>query len=324
MIPLRDTIRSRTFPVVNSLLITANVLVFLWQLANTQRLNEIFVLYGIVPLRYSDPSIAAHFSGWEQALPFLSSMFLHGGWFHLLGNLWFLYIFGDNVEERLGHLRYLAFYLLCGFSAGAAHLATNWHSPLPTIGASGAVSGVMGAYLIFFPHARVLTVVPIFLLFPVFEVPAPFFLVYWLGIQLVSGLFTAAEAGGTAWWAHVGGFVAGLLFGKLLDVLPRAGLDRRLDPRTERRSPPKIQPLGPPPAAGVADGGAVLWLTPREASLGTRKWVTLPVGQGRRAFWVATPAGVKDGEEIRLHGRTLPPEYAAEGFPVRVRVGLQR
>ncbi|MBP7868014.1 MAG: rhomboid family intramembrane serine protease [Acidobacteria bacterium] len=321
MIPLRDTIRSRTFPVVNTALIAANVLVFLWQLANTHRLNEIFVLYGIVPLRYADPSVAAHFTLWEQAFPFLSSMFLHGGWFHLLGNLWFLYIFGDNVEERLGHLRYLAFYLLCGFSAGAVHLFTSWGSPIPTLGASGAVSGVMGAYLIFFPAARVLTVVPIFLLFPVFEVPAPFFLVYWLGIQLVSGLFTSAEAGGTAWWAHVGGFGAGLLFGKLLDVLPRVGLDRRLDRRTVRQAPPRLQPLGtPPPGPGDGAGEAVLWLTRREADLGARKWVILPVGQGRRAFWVATPAGVRDGEEIRLHGRTLPPEYASEGFPVRVRV----
>jgi hypothetical protein len=137
-------------------------------------------------------------------------MFLHGGFLHLLGNMWFLYIFGDNVEDRLGPSRFLAFYILSGMAAALIHLVTNWHSPLPTIGASGAIAGVMGAYFLLFPRARVLTMVPIFFFPLLFELPAIFFLGYWVLIQFFYASVSGGQAGGVAWWAHIGGFIFGL------------------------------------------------------------------------------------------------------------------
>ena len=209
MIPLRDTVRSKNFPAVNTALIVVNVIAFLWQLSQGPRLEDVFFLYGIVPLRYSDPSVSAHFTSFQQVLPFVTSMFLHGGIFHILGNVWFLYIFGDNIEDTLGHIRYLAFYLLCGVTAGLVHLFTNWGSKIPTIGASGAIAGVMGGYLLLYPRAKILTLVPIFFFFQFFEIPAFVFLGYWLFIQVSSPANFSSGAGGVAWWAHVGGFVSG-------------------------------------------------------------------------------------------------------------------
>ncbi|NIO03048.1 MAG: rhomboid family intramembrane serine protease, partial [Proteobacteria bacterium] len=180
MIPLRDTIQSRNYPVVRNALIAVNILVFLWELFRGPDLQRTFTLYGIVPVRYSNPEIALHFSFFEQIVPFFTSIFLHGGFFHLLGNMWFLYIFGDNVEDRLGSFRFFVFYLLSGFAAGLIHLVSNWNSQLPTIGASGAIAGVMGAYFLFYPRARILTMVPIFFFPFFFELPAFFFLGYWI------------------------------------------------------------------------------------------------------------------------------------------------
>src|SRR4030042_1355201 len=154
MIPIRDAVRSSHFPIVNVLIIVLNVLAFLWQLAQGPHLEQTFFLFGIVPARYSNPDISAHFTAFQQVLPFLTSMFLHGGIFHILGNMWFLYIFGDNIEDRIGHFRYLVFYFLCGITAGLVHLFTNWGSEIPTIGASGAIAGVMGGYVFLFPRDR--------------------------------------------------------------------------------------------------------------------------------------------------------------------------
>jgi hypothetical protein len=164
--------------------------------------------------------------------PFLTVItctFLHGGWLHLIGNLWILYIFGDNVEDRFGHLGYLVFYLACGFLAGLAHLITNLDSATPTVGASGAIAGVMGAYFFFHPHARVLTLVPVFLFYQLVELPAFVFLGFWFVLQFFSGTFALAggAASGVAWWAHIGGFVVGYAIA--------ASLDRaRLTPGTAR------------------------------------------------------------------------------------------
>ncbi len=144
MIPIRDAIRSENFPVVNLLIIVLNIFVFVWQLTQGPHLKEALFLYGIVPIRYSDPSLSVQFSQFQQWLPFLTSMFLHGGFLHILGNMWFLYIFGDNIEDRIGHIRYLIFYILCGVAAGLIHLFTNWGSKIPTIGASGAIFGRYG------------------------------------------------------------------------------------------------------------------------------------------------------------------------------------
>ncbi len=302
MIPIRDAIRSKTFPVVNAMLIGLNILVFLWQLAQGPRLKEALFLYGIVPLRYSDPALSQQFTAFEQWLPFLTSMFLHGGFLHILGNMWFLYIFGDNVEDRLGHIRYLLFYLLCGFAAGFVHLVTNWGSSIPTIGASGAISGVMGAYLLLYPRSRIMTLVPIFLFLQFVEIPAFVFLGYWILIQLLSASVTPRNVGGIAFWAHIGGFVAGLIFVKLFDWIPRTGIGHDLRRYTERHTTPRLQSISPIAYPDDLDVHGVLMLTPREARYGARKLISLPQGLRRRNVIVTVPPGVEDGTRLRLRG----------------------
>jgi len=214
MLPLRDTIPSRRAPLVVWLLVLVNALAFAFELSLPHGELEAFIArYGVVPVRMG---LDAH--GLPTAplayLPLLTSVFLHGGWLHVLGNLWVLWIFGDNVEDRMGHGRFLAFYLLCGILAGAVHVYFSPESPVPTIGASGAISGVMGAYLVLFPRAKVITLIPI-LFYPLFvELPAFVFLGLWFASQLLSGtlsLVAPEEAGGIAFLAHVGGFVAGVL-----------------------------------------------------------------------------------------------------------------
>ncbi len=304
MIPIRDATRSQTFPVLNVLLIALNVLAFLWQLSQGQRLEEAFFLYGIVPARYSDPSIAAHFTVFQQVLPFFTTMFLHGGFLHILGNMWFLYIFGDNIEDRLGHLRYLIFYLLCGVAAGLVHLVTNWNSKIPTIGASGAISGVMGAYLVLYPRARVLTLIPIFFFFQFVELPAYIFLAFWFLMQLLSAGMASggAEVGGVAFWAHVGGFVTGLLFVKVFDWIPRTGLDNRLKPYTERQTTPRLQTVLPQALGDELDVYGTLAVSRKEALQGSRKMISVPEGLRRRSVMVTIPPGVEDGTRLRLKG----------------------
>lgn len=201
MIPLKDVIPSRTFPLVTVALIAINVIAFLFQLSLPDRLGDRFLYeYGLVP---------AYFS-W---LTLLTSMFLHGDWVHLLGNMLYLWIFGDNVEDRFGHGRFLVFYVLCGAVAALVQTAFGPASRLPMVGASGAIAGVLGAYLVMFPRSRVLTLVPIFFFIQLIEVPAVLLLGVWFAFQLLSGLGTLAAArgdiGGVAFWAHAGGFAAG-------------------------------------------------------------------------------------------------------------------
>ncbi|HYS18173.1 MAG TPA: rhomboid family intramembrane serine protease [Candidatus Binatia bacterium] len=230
MIPLRDSIPSRSWPVVTYLLIGLNVWVFLYELALGPDLEAVIQAWGFVPADYF---ALARVPGAEvdRYLPLLSSMFLHGGWLHLIGNMMYLWIFGDNVEDRIGHLRYLLFYLLAGLGAALVHAHLHPQSAVPTIGASGAISGVLGGYLLLFPHARVLTLVPIVFIFvQIVEVPAVIYLGFWFLIQLVAGTLAFAladAAGGVAWWAHVGGFTVGLILVPLL-------LRRRSYPRAWR------------------------------------------------------------------------------------------
>lgn len=204
MIPLRDTHRSQSRPWVVMGLIAINLLVFGVELATPPAaMRALFEQWAMIPDRFVWYTVGTY-------------MFLHAGWLHLIGNLWFLWIFGDNVEDALGPGRFLGFYLICGVAAGLVHLATNAASPVPTVGASGAIAGVMGAYLVKFPHSRILTLVPVIIFFTTIEVPAVFMLLYWLLIQVVSGAWAAGQSvssGGTAWFAHVGGFVAGALLG---------------------------------------------------------------------------------------------------------------
>lgn len=223
MIPLRDDIPARRVPLVTWGLIAVNVLVFLYQLGLAPReLDALIKLRGLIPARYSHPDLAAN-AGFPRDgyLSFLTSMFLHGGWLHLIANMWSLWIFGDNVEDRMGRLRFLLFYVVCGLAAGALHFFTNLDSTVPTVGASGAIAGVLGAYLVLYPRARVLTLVPIVFIPLFLEIPAVLFLLVWFGLQLLQAwMGLGGEGGGVAWWAHVGGFATGLL-------LHRVFLDRR-------------------------------------------------------------------------------------------------
>ena len=210
MIPLRDTIRSYNFPVVNWSLIILNTLVFLYQIGLSQ--SELFSFirtFGMVPSQI----IGLDSASWTTLF---TNMFLHGGFFHLISNMWILYIFGDNVEDRLGSIRYLFFYILGGLAANLVQLYFAQGSSVPVIGASGAIAGVLGGYFLLFPRARVITLFLLFF-FPWFvEIPAVVFLGFWFVSQLYSGLFSLAmpsgvQMGGIAWWAHIGGFIFGVL-----------------------------------------------------------------------------------------------------------------
>jgi len=214
MFPLHDTIPSRNTPLMTRGLILVNAVVFFFELTLSERsLEQFFYLFGIVPARYAHPDWAA-WVGFpvEDYWPFLTHQFLHGGWTHFLGNMWTLWIFGDNVEDRMGPVRFLIFYLLCGVAAGLVQFFSQPSSTVPCIGASGAISGVMGAYLLWFPRSRIIMVVPLFFLPYFIEVSAFLYLGWWFLIQLFSGTLSLAASGhvgGIAWWAHVGGFVAG-------------------------------------------------------------------------------------------------------------------
>ena len=207
MIPLYDTTRTRTFPLVNLGLILLNALVFLVEIRMAPSVLRSFIFaWGLIPANLlSDPG-----GRWQTIF---SSMFLHGGWFHIISNMWVLYIFGDNVEARLGKLRYLIFYLLSGVAAALLQAYVRPGSAEPMIGASGAIAGVLGAYLILFPGSRIASLVPILFILTIVEVPALIFLIFWFITQLYSGLFmmNGGAESGIAWWAHIGGFLFGML-----------------------------------------------------------------------------------------------------------------
>jgi membrane associated rhomboid family serine protease len=204
MIPLRDVIPSRTTPYITITLIALNVVVFLYEFSLGARTNAFIFAFGLVPASFS----------WFTVL---TSMFLHGGLMHVGGNMLYLWIFGDNVEDRMGHGRFLAFYVLCGIAAALGQTFTSPNSVIPMVGASGAVAGVMGAYFVLYPHSRIVTLLPLIFMWQVVEVPAIFFLGVWFLMQFLSGVGSIASsvarepAGGVAFWAHVAGFVAGLV-----------------------------------------------------------------------------------------------------------------
>jgi membrane associated rhomboid family serine protease len=302
MIPIRDVNRSEHFPLVNVAIIAVNVLAFIWQMAQGPQLKEALFLYGIVPSRYSDPMVSVEFTTLQQTLPFLTSMFLHGGIMHILGNMWFLYIFGDNIEDRLGHLRYLVFYLLCGIAAGFVHLVTNWHSQMPTIGASGAIAGVMGGYLLLYPRARILTLIPIIFFFQFVELPAYIFLGFWIFIQVISAGFTRSDVGGIAWFAHIGGFVVGLVMVKVFQWIPHTGMSETVRRQTERNTTPRLQTVRPQYAPEELDSYGSITITTKEAELGTRKVLSVSQGLKKRTIMATLPAGVKEGTSLRFQG----------------------
>src|ERR1700730_506837 len=203
MIPLRDVIPSRTTPYVTITIIVLNTLAWLFELSLPQEtLNAFLTVYGVVPAYFSWPTL-------------ITSMFLHGGWMHVIGNMWYLWIFGDNVEDSLGHGLFLVFYLLCGIVAAFGQILIDPSSTLPTIGASGAIAGVMGAYFVLYPQSRVLTLIPLFFFYEIFELPAVVLLGFWFLMQLFSagGIAVTASTtgGGVAFMAHVAGFMTGMI-----------------------------------------------------------------------------------------------------------------
>lgn len=280
MIPLRDNIPSRTTPFVNYIMIGLCTIVFLVQLTESPDEATLAERFGMIPARVMNPDrpigipVAAELTGEyelrrtvdghvvrvpvvqtivREAAPtpfppivtLLTCIFLHGGWMHFIGNMWFLWIFGDNVEDRFGHWGYLAFYVVSGVAASVAHLVTEVGSTVPTIGASGAIAGVMGAYLVSYPHGRVLTLVPLLYIFYTTVLPAPVFLGIWFIIQFFQGVsqISAVETEGVAWWAHIGGFAVGAALTWLLD---RAHVLRsrnpEIRPNTEHIGAYRIRP----------------------------------------------------------------------------------
>ncbi len=225
--PLRDNAPRRRFPFVNWTLIALNTLVFLYELRLPRPFLEhvFFPAFGLVPFRYLLWLRGFHVGWAALVLPVFTSMFIHGGWLHLLGNMWVLYIFGDNVEDVFGHSGYLLFYLSCGVAAALTQVILNLPMNVPTVGASGAIAGVMGAYLVRFPRARVFTLVFLVIFVTFWEMPAWFFLGFWFLLQFLSGASTLAGSarmpmGGIAWFAHVGGFLTGILW-MLLTAKPQ-------------------------------------------------------------------------------------------------------
>ena len=207
MIPLKDTVPSQTFPVVNIALVIINCLVFLYEISLGPGLPPFIDRYGIVPVRFLSSRTVG-----DLITPLFSFMFLHGGWLHVISNMLYLWIFGDNVEDRMGHIRYLIFYLICGIASGLTQLLLSPVSRIPIVGASGAIAGVMGAYLLLYPFGRVVTLIFFFIFIEVVQIPAFFFLLLWFMLQFFSGAFSiAGSEGGVAWWAHVGGFLCGLI-----------------------------------------------------------------------------------------------------------------
>ncbi len=226
MIPLKARVPSQTTPVATVALIAANTAAFLYELTLPERAENVFLAsYALVPRNLTHFLAGSHLTLKAATLPILTSMFLHGGWLHLLGNMLFLWVFGENVEDRLGHTSYLFFYLVCGCGSALAHVVMNPSSTAPTVGASGAISGILGAYIVLYPRAKILTLVPLLIFWFTVDLPAFLILGYWFVIQFFSGISTvgarATASGGVAYWAHIGGFVLGVILVRVWPERPR-------------------------------------------------------------------------------------------------------
>lgn len=299
MIPLRDTAQSINYPIVNTAIIGLNVLVYLVQLSQGSGLDRFIFTYGLVPARYTIPEVSSYFTIGQQLLAPVSFMFLHGGFFHLLGNMWSLYIFGDNVEDRLGPLRYLIFYLLSGIASGLFHMLSDTHSMVPTIGASGAVAGVMGAYFITHPNSKILTLIPIVFIPWFVEIPAFIFIGIWFAMQLLNA---AGGGGGIAWWAHIGGFIFGILFLKVALRMPATGLSNPLKRATTKKRSHRLQVIRPTGPGDDPHLYGTLAITRTEAFQGSHKLVNIPWAFHKRLIRVTVPAGISTGNSLKLKG----------------------
>ncbi len=218
MIPIQDNVPRRCPPLMTWAIIAVNSIIFFIEIHLPRPvLQKVFYTFGLIPNHYTHGAWLYTLSNGLGFWPFFTCMFLHGGWIHIIGNMWTLWIFGDNVEDEMGHFKFLLFYLLCGIVAGVVEVITLPNSPLPMIGASGAIAGVMGAYYVLFPRARIIILLPIFIFPFFFELPAFFYLAFWFFEQVFTGtLALSAKAfAGIAWWAHIGGFVFGMLTHRL-------------------------------------------------------------------------------------------------------------
>jgi membrane associated rhomboid family serine protease len=220
MIPIKDSPKTRRFPIVNIALIFFNIAIFINKIsAPIDQLQGYYLRFGAVPREITLLLTGANVDSTKVILSLFTSIFLHGGWLHLGGNMLYLWIFGDNIEDRIGHVKYLFFYLITGIVASLIQTLADPMSPIPIIGASGAVAGILGAYLVSCPRARVLALIPFFYFITLAEFPAVVFLLFWFVLQIISGVATLGTTGvAVAWWAHIGGFVSGMLlinlFGK--------------------------------------------------------------------------------------------------------------
>ena len=308
MIPLRDTLASKNYPVANNTIIGVNIVLYLVELTQGRVLDQFLFVYGLVPARYTIPHIASYFSIGQQLFSLVSFMFLHGGFWHLLGNMWSLYIFGDNVEDRLGSFRYLVFYFLCGIVSGLSHLIFNPFSNMPTIGASGAIAGVMGAYFILHPKARILTLIPIIIIPYFVEIPAFLFLGFWFLLQFYNIAISQANVSGIAWWAHIGGFVFGMILLKIFLVLPSMGITERIRKTTSKKRTHRLQVIRPGGPIEDPHLYGTIAISPHEAFFGSQKIVNIPWGFHRRLYTIKIPPGIEEGKTLRLKemGKQIP------------------
>lgn len=316
MIPLRDTIESRTVPVINYALIVLNAVVFIDTLAAPP---HFFQIYGLVPARYTSTEAWGYFGVVNQLIPLASYMFLHGGWLHLLGNMLSLYIFGDNVEDRLGHLGYLGFYLAGGLASGLTHLVLNPASTVPTIGASGAVAAVMGAYFLLYPRARVLTLFPVFFIPLFFEIPAFIYLGIWFFMQFINA--TGGSTAHIAWWAHIGGFLFGMGWILITGVKKKTPPTRKF--QATRKGTPRLQILHVSTENQGYNLTGEITITPREAKRGAVKMVNISrFGRGK-LIKVTIPPDLASGKRIRLKGLGLPRPSGGEKGDILLTIRTQ-
>lgn len=223
MFPLKDNIPTVRKPIITLSLIIANALIFFYQLSLGENFNFLLFKYGAIPFEITQGQEVTYKAAFPIPLTLFTAMFLHGGWMHVIGNMWYLWIFGKNVEDKLGHFKFFIFYILSGLAGSLVYIATNPSSQVPMIGASGAIAGVLGAYMIRFPQARVLTLIWFGFFIRIVAIPAVYVLGFWFIIQLLNGLpsIGANITGGVAWFAHIGGFVAGMGLFKVFSFIRR-------------------------------------------------------------------------------------------------------
>ena len=267
------------------------------------RFSDLYMFtYGLVPARYFNDVYGNYFTFGQQIASFLTFMFLHGGFWHLLGNMWFLYIFGDNVEEFLGPFAYLLFYLLCGITSGLCHILLNTDSTVPVIGASGAIAGIMGAYFLLYPNAKILTLIPIIIIPWFIEIPAFLYLGFWFIIQLINAAGSHGNISNIAWWAHIGGFFSGMILLRYFKKIPGLPISANLQKVAARKKTPRFQVVSFHGMENDLNLYGDLEITRFEAIAGTRKTVNLAWGFYKKPHTITVPANIKHNDTICVHG----------------------